>query len=410
MANEEDINQFMAITDAPRHIAEHVISAHGPGNLDAAISFYLDSGGVGHGTGYPYSAQLPEFPPLQTFAGIDQEGRPGPPSHPIVDIAAEEEGGNDDEEGDYVKVPRFPQGIDDDMEGPSNLIINRRVRRNRPRRAAAPTSLRDELQELGHSFSDDDALEDSMLSPSMAGRRANTRRSARRAANRGAIDPLNSAGEGEDQDVDQIELPDDVNVEEQRMLMAALTGQAYTGQLPSFDKDDQTQEKRSAGAMEREQLRLEQDAAYYESLAADQRKEEEARRQVLEEEEMVRIATAQAQLEESRREEEARALHRRLSEKEAALPEEPPQDLPEVVTILIRLPGGGRVGRRFKRTDMISSLFDFVDVSQKGGDIMPGGYRLIRQYPRKVYEAGTQLSLSDADLVHSQEALFVEML
>ena len=39
-----------SVTDAPPGVAEHVLDAH-HWNLDAAVSFYLESGGVGFGTG-----------------------------------------------------------------------------------------------------------------------------------------------------------------------------------------------------------------------------------------------------------------------------------------------------------------------------------------------------------------------
>jgi hypothetical protein len=46
--NPEAIATFCAVTGAADHVADHVLEAHG-GNLDAAISFYLESGGIGHG-------------------------------------------------------------------------------------------------------------------------------------------------------------------------------------------------------------------------------------------------------------------------------------------------------------------------------------------------------------------------
>lgn len=92
----------------------------------------------------------------------------------------------------------------------------------------------------------------------------------------------------------------------------------------------------------------------------------------------------------------------------------------------MRLPDGTRCGRRFRRTDPLKAAFDFIDVrccgdgsgggagggggeQAHGGALRPGGYRLVTQFPRKVFEEGQGGSFEEAGL-NTDSALFVEML
>ena len=63
---------------------------------------------------------------------------------------------------------------------------------------------------------------------------------------------------------------------------------------------------------------------------------------------------------------------------------------------------------RFARTSALSALFDYVDV-QAAGELLPGTYRLVTQYPRRAFTVETQGSLQDAGLSQKQEAVFIEM-
>lgn len=47
-AEEQMIQEFVGVTDAPLHVARHILEAHG-WDLDTSVSFYIESGGVGHG-------------------------------------------------------------------------------------------------------------------------------------------------------------------------------------------------------------------------------------------------------------------------------------------------------------------------------------------------------------------------
>ena len=58
---------------------------------------------------------------------------------------------------------------------------------------------------------------------------------------------------------------------------------------------------------------------------------------------------------------------------------------------------------------ILQSVFDFVDVSQRGAGLLPGSYTLVAQFPRRVFEEGADVTLAGADLAQKQEALFIEM-
>ena len=64
---------------------------------------------------------------------------------------------------------------------------------------------------------------------------------------------------------------------------------------------------------------------------------------------------------------------------------------------------------RFRCTDKLSHLFDAIDVHTEGKELPPGSYRLVAQYPRRVFTDGTPGSLHDVGLAQSkQETVLVE--
>jgi hypothetical protein len=462
MVNEEQIQQFIFVTNAPRHVAEHVIEAHNS-DLDAAVNFYLESGGIGHGTNQPISpGDPPDSPPI--IIG-DQDVPIAPPrndnqggrqrvtsANPPLGTSRYRPGDEYDEDYGYGDhhvrpIPEAPGEfiIDDDDEedwgggqsqGRNRSTRRRRIRRNRPSGAAiidqglitiqqrltSNTTNNGVVHSAIGTLNPDDTV---TLTPDGGRRIVNTNEDDVFMAPSSQLIPSSHPVVGIEQEEEEEEekpvphLPDDVNLEEQRMLMSALTGEAYQGRIPDFTTDPryqrQQQRQLSPGAQEREMLRQEQDAAYYESLALDQQKEAEQRavEQQMEEEE--RLMARRRAEEKARREEEEQALVRRLSQKEASLPPEPNLG-DSVVTILIRLPGGERLSRRFFKSHLISSIYDFVDISTKG---KLADYNLVRQYPRRVLERGGEegsgggdrkaQTLADVDLTHSQEALFLEL-
>ncbi|KAI3985405.1 hypothetical protein MKX01_033719 [Papaver californicum] len=155
-------------------------------------------------------------------------------------------------------------------------------------------------------------------------------------------------------------------------------------------------------------LREQQDDEYLASLQADR---EKAEARILEEQ-----AAREAALEEERKKEqeaqkkllEEEEFERKLAAKEASLPQEPATDNENAINLLIRMPDGSRLGRRFLKSDRLQSLFDFIDV---GRAVKPGTYRLVRPYPRRAFSDGESvISLSDLGLTGKQEALFLELI
>lgn len=149
--------------------------------------------------------------------------------------------------------------------------------------------------------------------------------------------------------------------------------------------------------------------AKQESIAAAQAAEE-ARRQA---EQEAAEATARADAEVKQQ------LAALLAAKHQRLSAEPSSAEAGSVSIVVRMPDGSRKGRRFTVTDQLQAVFDFVDVQNgqaaaaAAGDaddgIKPGSYRLVTQFPRKVYVEGTGETLQEAG-INSDSALFVELL
>ncbi|GFQ06824.1 fas-associated factor 2-a [Phtheirospermum japonicum] len=151
-------------------------------------------------------------------------------------------------------------------------------------------------------------------------------------------------------------------------------------------------------------IREQQDDEYLASLQADREKELKAKEE------------AEAALAEERRKEdeirrqllEEQEIGRQLAAKEASLPQEPTPDDENAVTLLVRMPDGNRRGRRFRKSDMLQYLFDFIDV---GRGVKPGSYRLVRPYPRRAFGDGESTStLNELGLTSKQEALYLELI
>ncbi|KAL1834849.1 hypothetical protein ACET3Z_004500 [Daucus carota] len=101
-------------------------------------------------------------------------------------------------------------------------------------------------------------------------------------------------------------------------------------------------------------------------------------------------------------------LERHLASKEASLPQEPSPDDDNAVNLLVRMPDGGRQGRRFLKSHKLQHLFDFIDV---GRLVRPGTYRLLRPYPRRAFGVGESAATFDElGLSGRQEALFLELI
>lgn len=77
-----------------------------------------------------------------------------------------------------------------------------------------------------------------------------------------------AAGAGADPDV-PLDLPEGINLEEARMLEAAMLGIPYAGRIPDFSAAPAPAAPLSPGTLEQHAIRREQDQAYEESLALD---------------------------------------------------------------------------------------------------------------------------------------------
>ena len=81
----------------------------------------------------------------------------------------------------------------------------------------------------------------------------------------------------------------------------------------------------------------------------------------------------------------------------------------------VRMPNGSRVTRRFRRSDALQAVFDFVDVSKaesQGDDaVVMGSYSLATNHPRRVFEesSAAQQTFEQAGLTGRQEAFFLEI-
>ncbi|GAB4814648.1 hypothetical protein N2152v2_001694 [Parachlorella kessleri] len=518
---------FCSITDSPRGVAEHVLDAH-HWDLNNAVAFYLESGGVGHGNHGPANAG--GWDAGAAFVQEPEEGlvrQPAPAGAAAFPRSQPIEIADDDDDDLRVLASNFPAShrppsrhmedappvidngdsevqlvgsLDEEFAvGPAGAA-GARARRQRRNRPSGAGSVDRDLQMLGQRFGVmDDEDDDFGLQPSRLGRSTQPQQQqqepqrqqppsrpyfplhhhrsrsleedgGRRRSGRGSggggggsgggvrsrggsveegldllggvqLRPQQQQSQGQvdvdipgDINVDiPMDLPDDVDLEEQRMLLAALTGGAYEGQLPDFGNDPRYRARAlSPGAQERQTLRQEQDAAYYESLQADMEREAAEERARHEAEQAERAAREAEQAEQRRQQEDAdrqgptlgwlslagccciglaelRLIERTLNSKQAALPPEPANDGGDgVVNVLIRLPGGSRIGRRFRKSDLLQSLFDFVDVQRLEG-LKPHTYHLVMQYPRKTFEEHSALTLLDAGLSAKQEALYLEM-
>ena len=74
---------------------------------------------------------------------------------------------------------------------------------------------------------------------------------------------------------------------------------------------------------------------------------------------------------------------------------------------MFQLPDGTRVQRRFLLSSTVADVFDFVESIEAGG-FMPGSYRIVTRYPRRVLEAGSTTVLSDCGFGPGQEVFVLE--
>jgi hypothetical protein len=76
---------------------------------------------------------------------------------------------------------------------------------------------------------------------------------------------------------------------------------------------------------------------------------------------------------------------------------------------MVRLPDGSRKGRRFRASDNVHSVFDYVDVQSQGQGLKPHSYRLVAQFPRRVFTEDAAGSLGEHG-ISGDQAMLVELL
>ncbi len=123
-------------------------------------------------------------------------------------------------------------------------------------------------------------------------------------------------------------------------------------------------------------IRAEQDAAFQETLRQDQEKERKKREA---EEERRRQEEDERRLQ--REEQERRTRIRQLKiELVSEIPEEPDPSHPDALRILIKLPGGQRLERRFLKTQSLKFLYYFVFCHPDS----PDEFDITTNFPKKV--------------------------
>lgn len=122
-------------------------------------------------------------------------------------------------------------------------------------------------------------------------------------------------------------------------------------------------------------LRQQQDEEFAASLEADRRREQEAE---------------QARAEEQREKSRLQQLETRRARKKEVLGEEPEKGV-GTTSLVVRLPDGSRIGRRFHKDDTLEKVFDWAEVN--GVDIEVAC--LVMSFPKKRFlypeDAGTRI-------------------
>uniref|UniRef100_A0A7S3VHV4 UBX domain-containing protein n=1 Tax=Dunaliella tertiolecta TaxID=3047 RepID=A0A7S3VHV4_DUNTE len=200
-------------------------------------------------------------------------------------------------------------------------------------------------------------------------------------------------------------------LEETRMLEASMLGIPYEPRLPTRGAPSSSAAATSAAAQpelgEHRSLRFEQDQAYEESLAADRAKEEAARAAALAAAAEAKRAQEEAEASVRAQVEEENRVRTELSRKAASLPSEPSSSEADTVNVMIRWPDGARQSRRFRKSEPLQAVFDYVDLQHQAVSVKPGTYNLVNSYPRKAFADGTPGSLTDAGIT-ADTALFLE--
>jgi len=144
-------------------------------------------------------------------------------------------------------------------------------------------------------------------------------------------------------------------------------------------------------------IREEQDQAYNLALREDQERHQKAQ----EDERKEREAKEAAEREDQLRKRKAEEKQKRKERLRASLPSEP-ETGDGISNLVVRLTDGSRLQRRFKKTDTLKIVFDYVECNQE----YDGEFDLVTNFPRKIF-TDRSLSLEEAGL-YPHASLFVQ--
>ncbi|KAJ3337227.1 hypothetical protein HDU93_001417 [Gonapodya sp. JEL0774] len=167
--------------------------------------------------------------------------------------------------------------------------------------------------------------------------------------------------------------------------------EGYQGAIEPTLAHQRASKARADGAR---RLREQQEAALRESERVDRekaREKEEAKkrdaehRRRLEEEERERMEQVKREKEEAVRKEEA-ARRKKEEEKKRWEEKVEPKDGKGVAKVVVRLPSGGRVERRFEETDSVEILYSYVSTLDLSPIPPTARWQLATTFPRKVLD------------------------
>ncbi|KAK9709010.1 UBX domain [Popillia japonica] len=185
---------------------------------------------------------------------------------------------------------------------------------------------------------------------------------------------------------------------------AALFVQRLTNVVREFDVNlRQARQDRMAQNLNRS-IRAHQDEAFLESLRADQEKDRqrEEQKRLLEEAERQKESEA---LEEQRRKEQ---IARDKIDSREKVPIEPDESHPDAIHLVIKLPCGVRINRRFLKSHSMEAIFYFVYCHPDG----PDNFEITTNFPKRVlysrcnYEYNDTLTIEQAGL-KNRETLYI---
>lgn len=181
---------------------------------------------------------------------------------------------------------------------------------------------------------------------------------------------------------------------------------SLTGQLEAFEPLLVAARAEQHERMNDRLLREEQDAEYLRSLAEDEAKdvaEQQAAQAAQAAADAERAAEAAAAAADAAAEAEASQRSTRRRAKADSLPPEPPSGA-EATRLVIRLPDGRRLDRRFEKTCPLQAAIDLVESADPEGEDVD----LVSNFPRKVYTRAMREMSLEALGLHPGAQLFTK--